>query len=63
LLVAHVGQVYIQRGRDVAWARRTIDVVIDALRNEYDVLIPTLEALDGALPGFTAAGGSMDDLF
>jgi hypothetical protein len=62
LLVAHVGQVYAQRGHDVPWARRMIDVVIDALRNEYDVLMPALEAIDDALPGFTAATGSPDDL-
>lgn len=76
LLVAHVGQVYAQRGGDVAWARRMIEVVIDSLRNEYDVLMPTLEALDEALPGFApgpvpgsagsgsgSGSGTMDDLF
>jgi hypothetical protein len=62
LLVAHVGQVYARRGDDVAWARRMIEVVIDSLRNEYDVLMPTLEALGEALPGFADAGGSLDDL-
>ena len=62
-----MGQVYAQRGGDVAWARRTIDVVIDSLRNEYDILMPTLEALGEALPGFSGSepgqGGLMDDLF
>jgi hypothetical protein len=63
LLVAHVGQVYAQRGRDVVWASRMVEVVIDALKNDYDELMPVLEALDEALPGFAGAGGSMDDLF
>jgi hypothetical protein len=62
LLVAHVGQVYAQRGNDVAWARRMIDVVIDSLRNEYDILMPTLEAMGEALPGFDGWGGLVDDL-
>jgi hypothetical protein len=63
LLVAHVGQIYVQRGRDVAWAKQMIAVVIDSLRNDYDVLMPTLEALDEALPGFAGVSGLADDLF
>jgi hypothetical protein len=63
LLVAHIGQVYAQRGRDTVWAARTIEIVIEALRNEYDVLMPALEALGDALPGFSREAGSADDLF
>ena len=63
LLVAHVGQVYAQRGQDAAWAERMIEILIDALRNDYDVLMPTLEALGDALPGFSRDGGSLDGLF
>jgi hypothetical protein len=62
LLVAHIGQVYAQRGQDAAWAVRTIDVLIDALRNDYDVLMPALEALGQALPGLSQEGGLADDL-
>jgi hypothetical protein len=62
LLVAHVGQVYTQRGHDVVWARAMIEVVIDVLKYDYDVLMPALEALKDALPGFEVSGGSMDGL-
>jgi len=62
LLVAHVGQVYTQRDHDVVWARAMIEVVIDVLKYDYDVLMPALEALKDALPGFEVSGGSMDGL-
>jgi hypothetical protein len=62
LLVAHVGQVFAQRGNDVAWARRMVEVVIETLRNDYDLLMPTLEALGEALPGFAGSAGLMGDL-
>lgn len=63
LLVAHIGQVYVQRGRDAAWAAEAVQILVESLRNDYDVLMPALEALGDALPGFSPAGGSMDDLF
>ena len=63
LLVAHVGQVYAQRGHDVAWAADVVQFLIDSLRYDYDALMPTLEGLGDALPGYSPVGGSMDDLF
>ena len=50
LLVAHIRQAYHLRGEDVVWAVHVIQEVIELLRSNYDVLIPTLEALSDALP-------------
>lgn len=50
LLVAHVRQVYLLRGEDVGWATAVTQELIELLRSNYDVLIPTLEALSDALP-------------
>lgn len=50
LLVAHIRHTYQLRGHDTAWAMRVIQEVIELLRSNYDVLIPTLEALSDALP-------------
>ena len=50
LLVAHVRQVYALRGDDVAWATEIIKEIIELLRSNYDLLIPTLEALSDAIP-------------
>ena len=50
LLVAHIRHTYQLRGDDMAWALRVIQEVIELLRSNYDVLIPTLEALSDALP-------------
>lgn len=50
LLVAHIVNVYQIRGNDDAWAMRVIHELIELLRSNYDVLIPTLEALSNALP-------------
>ncbi|MBE7532263.1 MAG: hypothetical protein HND44_20880 [Chloroflexi bacterium] len=50
LLVAHIASVYQIRGNDDAWAMRVIHELIELLRSNYDVLIPTLEALSNALP-------------
>jgi hypothetical protein len=51
LLVAHIQQCYEQRGRDMSWAMRTIEELIELLRSNYDLLIPTLEAISEAMPG------------
>ncbi|MCB0011195.1 MAG: hypothetical protein KDE34_04820 [Anaerolineales bacterium] len=51
LLVAHVRQAYDLRGDDAAWALGIIKEIIELLRSNYDLLIPTLEALSDALPG------------
>lgn len=51
LLVAHVKHCYEQRGQDKTWAMRTIEELIELLRSNYDLLIPTLEAISDAVPG------------
>jgi hypothetical protein len=50
LLVAHIRALYHLRGRDEAWLHQVIGEVIELLRSNYDVLVPTLEALSQALP-------------
>lgn len=50
LLVAHIRDLHRLRGRDDAWAHAVIHEVIELLRTNYDVLVPTLEALSEALP-------------
>jgi hypothetical protein len=50
LLVAHVRQVYEQRGMDATWAMEVVQALIDLLRSDYELLVPTLEALSDALP-------------
>lgn len=50
LLVAHVNNVYRIRGNDTRWATETLGELIELLRSNYEVLIPTLEALSEALP-------------
>lgn len=50
LLVAHVQQTYEYRGQDVTWALQVVRTLIDLLRSDYDLLIPTLEAIGDALP-------------
>ncbi len=54
LLVAHVRDVYLLRGEDVAWATAVTQEIIELLRSNYDMLVPTLEALSDALPVFPA---------
>ncbi|MBX3055617.1 MAG: hypothetical protein KF770_04010 [Anaerolineae bacterium] len=56
LLVAHIVNVYQIRGNDDAWALRVIHELIELLRSNYDVLIPTLEALSGAMPELIVSG-------
>jgi hypothetical protein len=50
LLVAHINDVYLIRGKDVAWATAAVHELIELLRSNYEVLIPTLEALSETLP-------------
>lgn len=54
LLVAHVQDVVARRGEDRAWALTAVGEIIELLRNNYDVLMPTLEALSGTLPELQA---------
>jgi hypothetical protein len=50
LLVAHIRHTYQQRGYDAEWANKVVRELIELLRSNYDLLIPTLEALSDALP-------------
>lgn len=50
LLVAHLHQVYVQRGEDKAWVLETVRELVELLRSNYDLLIPILEAISDALP-------------
>ncbi|MDX1662837.1 MAG: hypothetical protein R3272_03525 [Candidatus Promineifilaceae bacterium] len=50
LLVAHIRHTYEQRGQDAAWALATIQELIELLRSDYELLVPTLEAISDALP-------------
>ncbi|MFQ5398993.1 MAG: hypothetical protein ACE5E7_05265 [Anaerolineae bacterium] len=50
LLVAHISDAFHIRGRDRGWALGAIQEMIELLRSNYDMLIPTLEALNDALP-------------
>ena len=49
LLVAHIASAYQLRGNDQAWALGVVHELIELLRSNYDVLIPTLEALSDAI--------------
>ena len=49
LLVAHINNVYQIRGNDDVWITAVINELIELLRSNYDVLIPTLEALSDAV--------------
>ncbi|MBK8931310.1 MAG: hypothetical protein IPM76_03150 [Chloroflexi bacterium] len=49
LLVAHISHVHALRGGDTEWAMRVIAELIELLRANDDVLIPTLEAVSAAL--------------
>ena len=51
LLVAHMHDVYRRRGDDVEWVISVVRELIELLRSNYEVLIPTLEALSSVLPG------------
>jgi len=60
LLVAHLQDIYRLRGYEVDWAIRVINEVIELLRNDYETLVPVLEAIGEALPelgGVSVAGG------
>lgn len=50
LLVAHVLDIYHRRGDDQEWLLKVIQELIELLRSNYDLLIPTMEALSDALP-------------
>ncbi len=49
LLVAHITNMYHLRGNDNVWAMGAIEQLIDLLRANYEMLIPTIEALTETL--------------
>ena len=50
LLVAHLLNVHQTRQSDDAWAMAAIVELIEVLRSNYEMLVPTLEALSEAFP-------------
>ena len=50
LLVAHIANIYQIRGEDAGWAQAVITELVELLRSNYEMLIPTMEALSDALP-------------
>jgi hypothetical protein len=55
LLVAHIRSATALRGDDATWALGVSQEVIELLRSNYDVLLPTLDALSDALPTLPVA--------
>lgn len=56
LLVAHIRQIYLLRGEDQVWAKNMIQELIELLRNDYDLLVPILEALNSTVPELGIGG-------
>lgn len=50
LLQAHILDVFARRGNDRPWAMAAVREVIELLRGNYDMLMPTLEGLSASLP-------------
>ncbi len=50
LLQAHILDVFARRGNDKPWAMTAVREVIELLRGNYDMLMPTLEGLSASLP-------------
>jgi hypothetical protein len=50
LLVAHILSTYGLRGEDTGWVMGVVTELVELLRSDYEILIPTLEALSDALP-------------
>ena len=53
LIQSHVMSVFEMRGNDEAWAMAAVREVIEQLRGNYDLLMPTLEGLSAALPSLS----------
>ena len=58
LLVAHVQDVYRLRHHDADWAMAAVREIIELLRNNYETLVPVLEALGEALPELDGVPGA-----
>ena len=63
LLVAHIRQVYEMRGEDQQWALATVKELIELLRADYDLLIPTLEAIGDAIPEVGVLASDQNNLY
>lgn len=63
LLVAHIRQVYEMRGEDQGWTLATVKELIELLRGNYDLLIPTLEAIGEAIPEVEALTSDQNNFF
>ncbi len=50
LIAAHILDMYRRRDNDLDWTLAAIQELIELLRTNYDLLIPTLEALSDAMP-------------
>lgn len=50
LFQAHIFDVFTRRNSDKTWAMAAVREVIELLRGNYDMLMPTLEGLSAALP-------------
>jgi len=59
LLVAHIIHTYQIRRQDKRWLMSVASELIELLRSNYDILIPTLEALSEAIPGVALATNDM----
>ena len=57
LLVAHIVNVQQIREPGLPWVMGVVDELVELLRSNYDVLIPTLEALSDALPELPMESG------
>lgn len=53
LVQSHILAVYELRDRDEGWALAAVREVIEQLRGNYDLLMPTLEGLSAALPSLS----------
>jgi hypothetical protein len=62
LLVAHLRQAHECRGYDDDWLLRSVEEIVHLLRSNYDLLVPTLEAISDALPQLRESV-ALDDLF
>lgn len=58
LLVAHVQDVYRLRRHDTDWAMAAVREIIELLRNNYETLVPVLEALGETLPELDGVAGA-----
>ncbi len=62
LLVAHLRQAHECRGYDDEWLLRSVEELVHLLRSNYELLVPTLEAISDALPEIRESAG-LEDLF